>query len=99
MEYERYKFRQRLRPKGEERKLMMKRRREDIEPVIGNLKRNMGFRRFNLRGKWKCELELGLVSIAHNLQKIKKWVKRQVELDNGRQEVQELGIVLGYLPV
>lgn len=76
----------------------MKRRREDVEPVFGNLKRNMGFRRFNLRGKWKCELELGLVSIAHNLLKVRNWVKKAIEQDNGRQKVQELGMVLGYIP-
>lgn len=96
--YERYKFRQRLRLQSEEGKMMMKRRREDVEPVIGNLKRNIDFRRFNLRGKWKCELELGLVALAHNLRKIKRWVKKQVEWDDGRQKVQELGTVLGYLP-
>jgi len=78
---------------------MMKRRREDVEPVFGNLKRNMGFRRFNLRGKWKCELELGLVSISHNLKKIKNWVKRRVESDDGKRKVQELGMVLGYIAV
>jgi len=96
-EYEKYKFRQRLRLKSEEGQLMMKRRREDVEPVFGNLKRNMGFRRFNLRGKWKCELELGLVSVAHNLLKIKNWVKKMTELDDGRKKVQELGMVLGHL--
>jgi len=97
-EYEKYKFRQRVRLRSEEGKALMKRRREDVEPVFGNLKRNMGFRRFNLRGKRKCELELGLVSLAHNLLKIRNWVKKAVEWDDGRQKVQELGIVLGYIP-
>lgn len=96
-EYERYKFRQRLRLQSEEGKLMMKRRREDVEPAIGNLKRNMGFRKFNLRGKWKCELELGLISLAHNLLKVRNWVKKMAEQDDGRQKIQELGTVLGYL--
>lgn len=98
-ELEKYKFRQRLRLQSEEGKGMMKRRREDVEPVIGNLKRNMGFRYFNLRGKWKCEIELGLVSLAHNLKKIRNWVKGVVEQDDGRQKVQELGMVFGYLTV
>lgn len=97
-ELEKYKFRQRLRLQSKEGKAMMKRRREDVEPVFGNLKRNMEFRRFNLRGRWKCELELGLVSIAHNLKKIKNWVRRAADWDEGRQKVQELGMVLGYLP-
>ena len=76
----------------------MKRRREDIEPTIGDIKHNMGFRRFNLRGKWKCEIELGLISIGHNLKKIKEWVKKLVEWDNGLFKGQELGKVLGYVP-
>ena len=95
-ELEKYKFRQRLRLQSEEGKLMMKRRREDVEPVIGNLKRNLGFRRFSLRGKRKCELELGLFSVAHNLIKIRNWVRKLAEWDDGRKKGIELGIVLGY---
>lgn len=96
VELERYKFLQRLRLGSEEGKEMMQRRRQDVEPVIGNIKRNMGFRRFNLRGKAKCEVELGLVSIAHNLKKIKNWVKKLAEWDDGGQKGIELGTVLGY---
>lgn len=96
-ELEKYKLRQKLRLESQEGKAMMKRRREDVEPVIGNLKRNLGFRRFNLRGKLKCELELGLVSLAHNLLKVRNWVKKMTEQGDGRQKIQELGIVLGYL--
>ena len=95
-ELEKYKFRQRLRLQSEEGKLMMKRRREDVEPVIGNLKRNLGFRRFSLRGKRKCEFELGLFSVAHNLIKIRNWVRKLAEWDDGRKKGIELGIVLGY---
>jgi transposase len=97
-ELERYKFRQRLRLQSEEGKAMMKRRREDIEPTIGDIKRNMGFRRFNLRGKWKCEIELGLISIGHNLKKMKEWVKKLGQWDSGLLKGQELGKVLGYVP-
>lgn len=96
-ELERYKWRMRLRLKSEEGKKMMKRRREDIEPVIGDIKRNMNFRGFNLRGKWKCEIELGLISIGHNLKKIKEWVKKLMQWDSGLQKAQELGKVLGYV--
>lgn len=95
-ELERYKFIQRLRLQSEEGKLMMKRRREDVEPVFGNIKRNMEFRRFNLRGKDKCRLEIGLVAVAHNLKKIKSWVKKLAEWDDGQQKGIELGLVLGY---
>ncbi len=99
IELERYKFLQRLRLGSSEGKEMMKRRREDVEPVFGDIKRNMGFRRFNLRGKRKCEVELGLISLAHNFKKIKNYVKRMTEWGDGRKQILELGSVLGYLPV
>lgn len=98
-ELEKYKFTQLVRLQTEMGKQMMKRRREDIEPVIGNLKRNMEFRRFNLRGKLKCELELGLFSIAHNFKKLKNGVQRLVEQQDDRARTLELGTVLGYIPV
>jgi len=97
VELERYKFLQRLRLGSQEGKEMMKRRREDVEPVIGDIKRNMGFRRFNLRGKSKCAVELGLVSIAHNLKKVKNYIRRMAEWGDGRKQILELGSVLGYL--
>ncbi|MFN8242112.1 MAG: IS1182 family transposase [Bacteroidales bacterium] len=43
----------------------------DVEPVFANIKHNKGFKRFNLRGMAKVEVETGLIAIAHNL---KKWV-------------------------
>lgn len=98
IELERYKFLQRLRLGSSEGKEMMKRRREDVEPVFGDIKRNMGFRRFNLRGKRKCEVELGLISLAHNFKKIKNYVKRMTEWGDGRKQILGLGSVLGYLP-
>lgn len=47
-----------------------KRRCADVEPVFANWKQNKGFRRFNLRGKEKVTTEIGLISLAHNLQKM-----------------------------
>lgn len=47
-----------------------KQRPADVEPVYGQLKSNKGFRRFNLRGLKKVEIETGLLAIAHNLQKL-----------------------------
>ena len=58
----------------------------------------MGFRRFSLRGKWKCEIELGLISIGHNIKKMKERVKKLAKWDNGLIKGQELGKVLGYVP-
>jgi len=48
-----------------------KRRAADVEPVFANLKHNHGFRRFLLKGISKTEVEIGLLSIAHNLRKWK----------------------------
>ena len=46
------------------------------EPVFGNIKQNKKFTRFTLRGKEKVEIELGLISIAHNISKyIKEMTK------------------------
>jgi transposase len=98
VELERYKFRQRLRLLSPEGKKMMERRREDVEPVIGDIKRNMNFRTFHLRGKPKCLIELGLVSIGHNLKKIKNHLEKLAKWDDGNQKGQELGMVLGYRP-
>ena len=77
---------------------MMERRREDVEPVIGDIKRNLNFRTFSLRGKPKCLVELGLVSLGHNLKKIKSYLKKAIKWDNGNQLVEKLGTILGYQP-
>jgi hypothetical protein len=42
----------------------------EIESCFGDIKHNMRFRRFHLRGKQKVKTEIGLVSIAHNIRKI-----------------------------
>jgi transposase len=49
-----------------------KRSRRSIEPesVFGNIKHNKGFKRFLLRGMEKINIELGLISIAHNIAKL-----------------------------
>jgi transposase len=47
-----------------------KQRPVDVEPVFGQIKSNRGFKRFLLKGLTKTEVEIGLLSIAHNL---KKW--------------------------
>jgi transposase len=47
-----------------------KKRPVDVEPVFGNIKYNKKFKRFNLRGIKKVDIETGLIAIAHNLSKI-----------------------------
>jgi len=43
----------------------------DVEAVFGNIKQNMNFKRFMLRGIEKVETEIGLIAMAHNLKKVK----------------------------
>lgn len=45
-------------------------RSTEVETVFGHLKHNMGFRRFHLRGLEKVKTEWGILSIAHNMQKM-----------------------------
>ena len=45
-----------------------------VEPMFGNLKFNLGFRQFLLRGLKKVKGEYNLMCIAHNLKKIFKYV-------------------------
>ncbi|MFZ6665152.1 IS1182 family transposase [Peijinzhouia sedimentorum] len=47
-----------------------KNRPADVEAVFGQLKQNRKFKRFNLRGLDKTEVEMGLLAIAHNLAKL-----------------------------
>lgn len=42
----------------------------DVEAVFGNIKQNMNFKRFLLRGMDKVETEIGLIAMAHNLKKV-----------------------------
>lgn len=46
-----------------------KKRCADVEPVFANIKNNHGYKRFQLRGKVKVEIETGLLALAHNLRK------------------------------
>ena len=67
-------FRERLRMrdkmKKEDSKNVYRLRKSTVEPVIGNIKQNLGFREFLLKGLDNVKIEMNLVSIAHNLQKI-----------------------------
>ncbi len=68
-------FRERLRMKekmeSKEGRQVYNLRKVTIEPVYGNIKENLGFREFLLRGLENVKIELNLVCIAHNLQKIR----------------------------
>lgn len=49
---------------------LRKRRGVEVETVFGQIKQNMGFRRFMLRGLEKVSTEWGLLSLAHNMCKL-----------------------------
>jgi transposase len=57
-----------------EAKSRLKRRKCTVEPVFGNLKENLGFRRFRLRGLYKVKGEFNLMCIAHNINKLYKLI-------------------------
>ena len=67
-------FRERLRMRDkmekEESRDVYRLRKCTVEPVIGNIKQNLGFREFLLKGLAQVKIEMNLVSIAHNVQKI-----------------------------
>lgn len=49
---------------------LKRQRGTEIESCFGDIKHNMGFRRFHLRGLNKVKTEFALVAMAHNLRKI-----------------------------
>lgn len=49
---------------------LRKKRGWEIETCFGDMKHNMKFQRFNLRGLMKVKTEITIVSIAHNLRKL-----------------------------
>jgi len=46
-----------------------RKQRWKVEAVFGNIKQNKGFKKFFLRGIEKVNIELGLIALAHNLQR------------------------------
>ncbi len=56
--------------KTDQGKRLQKIRKSTVEPVFGNLKANLGFRRFRLRGHKQVSGEFNLMCIAHNLNKL-----------------------------
>ena len=51
-------------------KALYQKRCHDVEPVFGNIKRNLKFERFSLRWFQWVKIEWDLITIAHNLKKI-----------------------------
>lgn len=55
---------------SEQGKALRVQRNVEVETVFGQVKHNMHFRRFSLRGLEKVNTEWGLVCIAHNMRKL-----------------------------
>lgn len=72
-------FRERLRMKERMKsidgRMIYNIRKQVIEPVIGNIKYNLGLQEFSMRGLDSAKLELNLVCIAHNIKKIWKSIR------------------------
>ena len=60
---------------SDEAKKIYSLRKITVEPSFGNIKQNLGFREFLLRGLEKVKIEMNLISIAHNLGKIYRMKK------------------------
>lgn len=67
---ERYKQQTRENLKSERGNYLIKKRSIEVETINGDIKQNMGFRRFHLRGLKKVTCEITLVAMAHNFRKM-----------------------------
>lgn len=73
LEFERLKQNARQRLNSSKGFNLRRQRNTDVETVFGNIKQNLKFQRFNLRGIEKVKLEFGLVAMGHNLRKLAKF--------------------------
>ena len=73
----------------EEGKEIYRQRKKIVEPVFGQMKFNLGFRRFHLRGLDKASGEWTLVCLVHNIKKIyAKIMAKGGDLDDLTRELQ-----------
>lgn len=77
-DYERLKLKMIHKLNSEKGQQLLKRRKHDIEPVFGDIKHNMNFRKLLLKGLDKVNIEIGLIAMAHNIKKITKQLKNNV---------------------
>ncbi|MFD1675612.1 transposase, partial [Alicyclobacillus fodiniaquatilis] len=80
LEYLRYKQQAAERLRSPEGKELAIRRMTEVESVFGQIKNNRGFRRFLLRSLPKVTVEVGWISLAHNLLK-------KAAIDEMRQKI------------
>ena len=67
---EQYKVKARANLKSDQGIILRKKRSIEIESCFGDIKHNMGFRRFHVRGLQKVKTEISLIAMAHNLRKV-----------------------------
>lgn len=84
IEYEKLKLKMMRFLNSEKGQKLLRRRRHDIEPVFGDIKHNMGFRRLLLRGIKKARVEVGLMAIAHNIKKMRQHLNAETIIINTR---------------
>ena len=65
-----------------EGKASYKKRMHTVEPVFGNIKHNLGYRSFLLRGLKNVQGEFTLMCIAHNIKKMFTWITNKKIPDN-----------------
>ncbi|GAI65066.1 unnamed protein product, partial [marine sediment metagenome] len=65
--------------KKESSKEIYKKRKTIVEPVFGQIKKNMGFREFSMRGFIKAGGEFSLVCAAYNIKKVVKSIRYKLE--------------------
>lgn len=84
LEYEKLKVKMLDFLETEEGKSLLDHRKHDVEPTFGDIKHNMGFRKLLLRKLPKVKVETGLISIAHNIKKIRTWLRASATImDSG----------------
>ena len=84
-------FRERLRMRDKmatvEGKKIYALRKITVEPVIGQMKENLGFRQFLLRGLEGANIELNIVGTVHNLKKIWKRLREKEKMEGREREM------------
>jgi len=64
-----------------------------VEPPFGNIKHNLKFREFLLRGLKKVKAEFALIAIVHNILKIARFIKRSLLFELPREDLVPLAAV------
>ncbi|RST95119.1 transposase, partial [Vagococcus bubulae] len=79
---------------AEETGKIYKQRKIDVEPAFGNLKANLSFTRFSVRGKDKVVNELGFALMAINIRKLTAY--RQLKSTNELKN-KDLKMIFSFL--